>query len=328
MDSAIARSVSLSALLLACSAADAACVACSTPQGYVILFAILLLLQIVIGCLVIAHLRRHRRRGQARHVGVEVTHHARLALAGELTASIAHEIAQPLSAIQNNVETAELLLHQSAASTEGIGPILADIKRDNLRAHEIVNRLRALLRKRELQLEPTDINGLVNNAVLLIRADAERRQVQLRPELEPGLPPICADPIHLQQVVLNLLVNAMDAMNTNPPVNRWLYVRTRLRAGSAVEVAVRDNGPGIDPAQLNQVFESFFSTKEDGMGLGLSIARSIVQAHGGTIWVERAGNGGSLFAFRLPLPQRQRTSQEYRAAGPSERSTTLAGRSS
>ncbi|MFC4313605.1 sensor histidine kinase [Steroidobacter flavus] len=276
--------------------------------SYAYLIGIVLLAQLALVAIILAYDRHGNPQRHADNLGAEVTHNARLALAGELTASIAHEIAQPLSAILNNVETAELILKQSAgrADAESLSPILADIKRDDLRANEVVNRLRALLRKRELKLEPMDINALVSSAVMLVRADAGRRLVQLRAELEPDLPPVAADPVHMQQVLLNLLVNGMDAMIKTPPPARCLYVRTRLRAGSAVEITVRDNGHGIDPAHAGRLFESFFTTKEGGMGLGLSIARSIVQAHGGTIWAERARGGGSVFALRLPLPQRQR----------------------
>jgi signal transduction histidine kinase len=276
--------------------------------SYAYLIGIVLLAQLALVAIILTYDRRGNPHRAADTLGAEVTHNARLALAGELTASIAHEIAQPLSAILNNVETAELILKQSrnAVDADALAPILADIKRDDLRANDVVNRLRALLRKRELKLEPMDINSLVASAVMLIRADAGHRLVQLRTELEPDLPPVAADPVHLQQVMLNLLVNAMDAMSKTPPPARSLYVRTRLRAGSAVEITVRDNGHGIDPSHAGRLFESFFTTKEGGMGLGLSIARSIVQAHGGAIWAERARGGGSVFSFRLPLPQRQR----------------------
>jgi signal transduction histidine kinase len=276
--------------------------------SYAYLIGIVLLAQLALVAIILTYDRHGNPQRHADNLGAEVTHNARLALAGELTASIAHEIAQPLSAILNNVETAELILKQSSGrpDAESLSPILADIKRDDLRANEVVNRLRALLRKRELKLEPMDINTLVSSAVMLVRADAGRKLVQLRTELEPDLPPVSADPVHMQQVVLNLLVNGMDAMIKTPPPARCLYVRTRLRAGSAVEITVRDNGHGIDPAHAGRLFESFFTTKEGGMGLGLSIARSIVQAHGGTIWAERARGGGSVFSFRLPLPQRQR----------------------
>jgi signal transduction histidine kinase len=276
--------------------------------NYAYLIGLVLVAQLALVVIILTYDRHGNPQRNSASLGAEVTHHARLVLAGELTASIAHEIAQPLGAILNNVETAELILKQrhDAADADTLAPILADIKRDDLRANEVVNRLRALLRKRELKLEPMDINTLVNSALTLIRADAGRRMVQLRIELEPDLPPVAVDPVHLQQVVLNLLVNGMDAMNKTPPPARCLHVRTRLRAGSAVEIAVRDNGHGIDPAHAGRLFDSFFTTKEGGMGLGLSIARSIVQAHGGTIWADRGRGGGSIFAFRLPLPQRQR----------------------
>lgn len=279
--------------------------------SYAYLIGVVLLAQLALVAIILTYDRQGNPHRHADNLGAEVTHNARLALAGELTASIAHEIAQPLSAILNNVETAELILKQASIAADGetLCAILADIKRDDLRANEVINRLRALLRKRELKLEPMDINPLVSSAVMLIRADAGRRLVQLRTELEPDLPPVAADPVHLQQVVLNLLVNAMDAMSKTAPPARCLQVRTRLRAGSAVEITVTDNGHGIDPAHAGRLFESFFTTKEGGMGLGLSIARSIVQAHGGTIWAERARGGGSMFAFRLPLPPRQRASR-------------------
>lgn len=279
--------------------------------NYAYLIGLVLIAQLALVVIILSYDRHGNPQRNTESLGAEVTHNARLALAGELTASIAHEIAQPLGAILNNVETAELILKRSpqAADAEVLGPILADIKRDDLRANDVVNRLRALLRKRELKLEPMDINTLVSSSITLVRADAGRRLVQLRIELEPDLPPVAVDPVHLQQVVLNLLVNGMDAMNKTPPPARCLYVRTRLRAGSAVEIAVRDNGHGIDPAHAGRLFESFFTTKDGGMGLGLSIARSIVQAHGGTIWAERSHGGGSIFAFRLPLPQRQRASR-------------------
>jgi signal transduction histidine kinase len=279
--------------------------------NYAYLIGIVLVAQLALVVIILTYDKHGNPQRNSDSLGAEVTHNARLALAGELTASIAHEIAQPLGAILNNIETAELILkrHPNTADAEVLAPILADIKRDDLRANEVVNRLRALLRKRELKLEPMDVNGLVSSAVTMVRADAGRRLVQLRIELEPDLPPVAVDPVHLQQVVLNLLVNGMDSMSKTPPPARCLYVRTRLRAGSAVEIAVRDNGHGIDPAHAGRIFESFFTTKDGGMGLGLSIARSIVQAHGGTIWAERGRGGGSIFAVRLPLPQRQRNTR-------------------
>lgn len=267
---------------------------------------ILLLIQtVLVVALLIQDRRRRRAQRNADRLQSEMTHAARLALAGEITASIAHEITQPLSAILSNVETAELLLSQPIANTATLSDILADIKRDDLRAHEIVRRLRSLLRKREMRQERHDLNALVSNSVALLRADAIRRNVLVTFDLEQGLPQVYVDPVHLQQVVLNLLLNAMDAMVETPTGERTLGVQTRLMPQSAIEIAVYDSGHGMTREQLTRAFDSFFTTKEGGMGLGLSIARSIVHAHGGTIWAENRDGGGTIFRVRIPLHQEQ-----------------------
>jgi signal transduction histidine kinase len=254
---------------------------------------------LIIVLLVQNHRRRHAAQ-DAERLQAEMTHAGRLALAGEITASIAHEVTQPLSAILSNVETAELLLSKPNSSV-AISDILADIKRDDLRANEIVRRLRTLLRKRDLCFEETDVNLLVANAVTLIRTDANRRNILLRTDFSAELPPVAADPVHFQQVLLNLLLNAMDAMSNAPPTRRCLDVRTRIYDQSALEIAVIDSGRGMTAEELAKAFESFFTTKEGGMGLGLSIARSIVQAHGGKIWAESRQNDGTTFHVTIPL---------------------------
>jgi signal transduction histidine kinase len=268
--------------------------------------ALLLTHTIVVVVMIEKEWSKHIERDTER-LRAESTHRARLAMAGEFSASIVHEITQPLSAILNNVEAVELLLHQSgqqsALSTQTLDGILTDIRRDSHRANDSVCRLRTLLRKQEFKFERIDINDLVNEAFAIVRGDATRRNMVLRAELEPDLPLVRADPIHLQQVVLNLLVNAMDAMKGTPEDQRWLQVRTRLLAGAAVEVAVLDNGHGLAPEQQARIFGAFYTTKEGGLGLGLSIARSIVQAHGGSIWAEKRASGGASFKVRIPLPR-------------------------
>jgi signal transduction histidine kinase len=292
-----ALAIMTSPWLMAASAPD------NTSLYLLYLIGALLLIQTgLIIALLVQNRRRRRAERDAENLQVEMTHAARLAMAGEITASIAHEVTQPLSAILSNVETAELLLSQPHTNNVAIGDILADIKRDDLRANEIVRRLRTLLRKREVRFEPLDINALIASVATLVRADASRRSTVLRTELAEGLPMVDADPVHLQQVMLNLLLNAMDAMDSTPATDRWLEIRTRLTDSGAVEVAVMDTGHGMTPDQLTKVFESFFTTKEGGMGLGLSIARSIVQAHGGKIWAESRESAGSTFHFTLPSP--------------------------
>ena len=247
--------------------------------------------------------RRHQRaKASAEKQYAEITHAARLALVGELTASVAHEITQPLSAILSNVETAQFLLRAPTADPKMIGEILEDVRRDDLRAHSMVQRLRTLLRKRELQFEPVDINSLTSSVLALILPDAVRRRVIVHTAFEAGLPKVPGDPVHLQQVILNLLLNAMDSMKETPTTDRRLDIRTERHEESCVLIAIGDHGHGIEAHQVDRLFEPFYTTKGDGMGLGLSIARSIVHMHGGSIWAENRDGGGAAFKFTVPLP--------------------------
>lgn len=262
----------------------------------------LLIVQAVFLIMLIVEHRRHRRaRADSQMQYAEITHAARLALAGEISASIAHEVTQPLSAILSNVETAEALLRKPAPDLVTILEILEDVRKDDLRAHGIVRKLRMLLRKRELQFEHVDVNALASSVLTLILPDAVRRNVVIHTALDPALPKVPADPVHLQQVLLNLIINAMDAMDDNPAATRWLEVRTERCDAEHVQVAVADNGRGLGAGRIDKVFESFFTTKADGMGLGLSVARSIVAMHGGTIWAENSQVGGATFLFTLPV---------------------------
>ena len=246
--------------------------------------------------------RRHsRERADTQRQYAEITHAARLALIGEITASVAHEVTQPLSAILSNVETAELLLGQPQPNIPMIREILADVRQDDLRADKMVRRLRTLLRKRELQLEDVDINALVSSVLSLVLPDAVRRNILIRTSLDPGLPRASADPVHLQQVLLNLVINAMDSMKNTPVEQRVLELRTERAPDARLTVTVLDKGDGFEPGQKDKLFDSFYTTKTEGLGLGLSIARSIVKLHGGAIWAENRSGGGAAFAFTLPF---------------------------
>lgn len=261
--------------------------------------AVLLVLQIVLSVVLLLEYRRRQRT--RRESELERAHAARLALVGEITGSIAHEVSQPLSAILSNADAADLMLAADPPRVTEVREILADIKRDDLRAHAIVRNLRSLLCKRDVQIEAVDINQLTRNALGMVQADASRRNVVIRTVFDNHLPSVAGDPVHLQQVLLNLLVNAMDAMADNPSHARQLDVRTQRHDARTAEVAVIDTGRGIEPERLPQLFESFFTTKPDGMGLGLSIARLIVQAHGGRIWADKTLAGGAAFRFTVPL---------------------------
>jgi two-component system sensor kinase FixL len=244
--------------------------------------------------------KRRENRSLAQHYA-DVTHAARLALVGEITASVTHEVTQPLSAMLSNVETADLLLRRPNPDIKGVCEILADVRNDALRAHGILQRLRPMLRKRDVHFEPVDLNALVSNILTLISGDAASHQVEVQSFLDPTIPPISADSIHLQQVLLNLLINAMHSMDDDGSALRRLEVRTQRRSPELVQISVLDTGRGIAPENLAKIFQSFFTTKSDGLGLGLSITKSIIKAHGGSIWAENRDTGGAVLSFTLPV---------------------------
>lgn len=250
--------------------------------------------------LIIRHRRHTRSTAAASRRYAELTHAARLSVVGEITASIIHEVTQPLSAILSNVETAELLLQAPNPKLAVVLDILTDVRHDDLRAYHIVKGLRSLLKRRELKFESVEINSLVADVLRLVLPDAMRRGIVIETTLAAGLPTLLADPVHLQQVLLNLLVNAMEAMLETPTADRLIEVCTRMHVGGGVCVEVIDNGRGVSPHQHEKVFDPFFTTKGEGMGLGLALARSIVNLHGGALWFENRAHGGAVFMFSLP----------------------------
>ena len=227
-------------------------------------------------------------------------HASRLAVVGELTASIAHEINQPLAAILSNADAAAMLLESDSPPLDEIRNIVADIHSDDVRASETIRHLRRLTRKHEMQVEPLNLNELAFEVVHLVSAEVRRRNVSLLPEIASAPVTVLGDRVHLQQVLMNLILNSLEAMADMPETQRRLSLRTR-KNGETVEVSVTDSGHGIAPDELPRLFESFYTTKENGMGLGLAIARSIVNAHGGEIVAENNQEGGATFRFELPL---------------------------
>ncbi len=224
----------------------------------------------------------------------------RLAMLGELTASIAHEVNQPLGAILNNAETAEIMLRSDTPSLDELRQILADIRRDDIRASEVIKRVRALVGKRETKMAPLYLNDVLGDVIRMIEHDCQRRGVTLTSELALNLPAVAGDRVQIEQVMLNLLINAMDAIKAKPLSNRRLVLRSAPQGAMWIEASVEDNGHGMSPGTLERIFDSFYSTKEQGMGLGLALARSIAEAHGGRLTAEN--NAGSGATFRLILP--------------------------
>src|SRR5205814_2908788 len=184
---------------------------------------------------------------------------------------------------------------------EEIRTILADIRADDQRAGSVIDRMRSLLKRLVLNTQLLDLNELVGDVAQLARPDAATRQVKLAVNLPADLPPVRGDRVHLQQVLLNLIVNGMDAMNGASPENRRVIVSAREGAAQTVEVSVSDTGHGITTEKLAKVFDPFFTTKPDGMGMGLPISRTIVESHGGRLWVESNNGSGATFRFTLPL---------------------------
>jgi len=247
---------------------------------------------------------RRRRRGAERAIQrhhLELAHACRLATAGELTASIAHEINQPLGAILSNAEAADLLLDKGCGSEAEVREILADIRRDDLRASEVIRRLRTLLISREVERQAFDLTQALAEVSSMLEPEARQRRIALEFRLAPT-GSIVGDRVQIQQVLVNLILNAMDAMADTPEGQRKVSVSVEP-SEDGIGIAVSDRGQGIAPEHLPRLFDSFFSTKRKGMGLGLSIARTIVEAHGGRIRVENAPDFGATFHISLPAAQ-------------------------
>ncbi|HEX6769842.1 MAG TPA: PAS domain S-box protein, partial [Candidatus Binatia bacterium] len=231
----------------------------------------------------------------------ELGHMTRVSTLGELVASLAHELNQPLGAILSNAEAAEMLLKAEPPPLDEVGEILADIRSDDRRASDVIRGLRGLLRRQDVARESLQINDAVGDVLRLLNIDAVHRKVALRFEPAENLPPVRGDRVQLQQVVLNLVLNAMEAMAGQAEETRQVVVRSGPGDDGMIKISVSDSGPGIPSDKLPKLFEPFFTTKMEGMGMGLSIARTIVEAHHGRIWAENNCGGGAIFYFILPV---------------------------
>ncbi len=243
--------------------------------------------------------RRQLAEVQSRQRMVELAHVNRFSTAGELTASIAHEINQPLGAILANAETAQSILTAPDPDIVELNNIVDDIILDDRRASEVIRRIRSLLRNAPFETKNFDLNELVRETTKFLAGPVGARRVEINSSLSPLVLPIMGDRVQLQQVVLNLIVNAMDAMANVPRDNRKISLRTS-RVDNFAELSISDNGPGIAEEKLKKIFEPFFTSKAEGMGMGLSIARTIVEAHNGRIWAANQP-GGAVFRIKIPL---------------------------
>lgn len=231
----------------------------------------------------------------------DLGHVNRVSTIGELTTSLAHELHQPLTAILSNAQAAQRLIEVDPMDLGEVREILRDIAEDDKRAGAVIHRLRDLLKKGDPQLTVLDLSETVAEVARLIRSDALMRDISIRLELDPTLPPARGDRVQLQQVLLNLALNGMDAMQELHTGERTLVFRTARDRPGAIRVAVRDSGVGIGGRDVERMFQAFYTNKADGMGMGLAIARSIVEAHGGWLEAENNPEGGATFSFTLPV---------------------------
>jgi signal transduction histidine kinase/putative methionine-R-sulfoxide reductase with GAF domain len=242
---------------------------------------------------------------QLQHQREEMAHRNRVSLMGEMTASFAHELNQPLTAIANNASAARRFLERGNIDPALLQQLLHDMVADSQRAGEVIRGIRSLVRKETSVRALLDLNAVITDTVRLVSPDVLSRESVVTTELDPQLPQVNATLVQIQQVLLNLIMNALDAMEGLPPVERRIIISTRSDNGDVAEVRVRDFGTGLPKEKRDKVFDHFFSTKQKGMGMGLAIVRSIVEAHGGTIMGENAIDRGASMIVRLPAARGQ-----------------------
>ena len=254
------------------------------------------------------HRKHHRQLAELereRKQQADLAHAGRVALLGELSASLAHELNQPLAAILSNAQAGLRFLADDALDVNEVRASLKDIAEADRRAGEIIRRMRAMMKKGEAQMELRDINADIEQVLVLLHSDLVARNVVAATQLLPGLPPVHGDHIQLQQVLLNLIINGCDAMHDTPPDERRLLITTKRAADDMVQVSVADRGAGVAPQVFEQIFSAFYSTKSNGLGMGLAICRAIIKAHGGLLWAENNPDRGATFHFTLRLGEQK-----------------------
>jgi C4-dicarboxylate-specific signal transduction histidine kinase len=244
--------------------------------------------------------RRRQAENEARQQREELAHALRVNTLGELAASLAHEINQPLAAIVTNAQAATRMLDGGPGAESDVAESLADIATDGKRASHIIRQLRALFRKEHASLKPVDLNELIADVTGLLHYDLERKGITVHRAGDAQLPPVSGDVIQLQQVFLNLLVNASEAIALAEDGPRQIAIETTRREPRTVSIVIRDSGIGVKEEDLERIFQRFVSNKPEGLGMGLSISRSIVQAHGGSIWATANADRGLTLHVDLP----------------------------
>jgi C4-dicarboxylate-specific signal transduction histidine kinase len=242
----------------------------------------------------------HRTRQELTGLRGELAHVGRVTALGQLASALAHELAQPLTAIRGNIEAAQILLQAENPNLPELRAIVTDISDSDLRAGQMLERMRALIKRRGIEMQPLALDEVVTDVISLVHTEAIAKDVALECILHPKLPPVSGDRVHISQVLLNLLINGMQALQACPTGAKRIVIEARAMPAGTVEMAVLDSGPGIPDEFIERVFDPFFTTKSAGMGMGLAVSRTIIEAHGGRIWAERSVAGtGATFRFTL-----------------------------
>jgi two-component system sensor kinase FixL len=242
----------------------------------------------------------------------QLAHLTRVSTLGELAGSLAHELNQPLTAILSNVQAAQRFLAKQPINLDEVREILQDLLEDNHRASEVIRKIRVLAKKGEFEVAPLSVASVIEDVSVLVHTDAIVRGIRVFADIAPNLPAARGDRVQLQQVVLNLMLNAFDALEFRSAPGPVVTVEARLDGKNTIRVAVRDNGSGIADDKIDKLFVPFYTSKREGLGLGLSISRSIVEMHGGSIWVENNSDLGATFCFTLPVAATQEHSCSLR----------------
>ena len=244
-----------------------------------------------------------RAQDESHELRRELAHVGRVSMLGQLASALAHELSQPLGAILRNAEAAELLLRSVTPDLEEIRAIVGDIQRDDRRAGAVIERLRAMMKRHPPEFQAVAVDGLLQDVKSLAGSDAASRHIALECVVDPGVPAVSGDRVQLSQVLLNLVLNGMDAVANRPAMLRKVLLHGRSDGRGAVELCVRDSGHGIPDEAISRIFEPFYTTKSHGMGMGLSISRTIVEAHGGRMAASNCSAGGAEFRVSLPAAE-------------------------